>query len=55
MLTVNSNKFYSWIKYQGGNIKKLKDKAKKCKVKSDKSGYVNKLDSLKLSQLYLFF
>ena len=45
------SKFYSWIKYQGGNINKLKDKARKLEVKSDKAGYVNKIDSLKLSQL----
>ena len=45
------NKFYSWIKYQGGNISKLKDKAKKKVVISEKTGYINKLDSLKISQL----
>jgi pyrimidine-nucleoside phosphorylase len=45
------NKFYSWIKYQGGNITKIKDKAKKLKVVSDKNGYITKVDSLKLSKL----
>ena len=45
------SKFYSWIKYQGGNINKLKSKAKKLPVYSSKSGYVNKLDSYKLSKL----
>ena len=45
------NKFYSWIKYQGGNITKLKDKARKLNVTADKSGYITKVDSLKLSKL----
>ena len=44
-------KFYSWIKYQGGDMNKIKDKAKKKDVVSTKSGYVNKVDSLLLSQL----
>ena len=45
------NKFYEWIKNQGGDIKNLKDKAKKYIVMSEKSGYINKIDSLKLSEL----
>lgn len=45
------DKFYSWIKYQGGNIKKLKDKAKKIEVFSDMSGYVNNIDATILSKL----
>ena len=45
------NKFYEWIKAQGGDIKKLKGKAKKYIVVSTKEGYVNNIDSLKLSQL----
>ena len=45
------NKFYEWIKNQGGDIKNLKDKAKKYIVVSEKSGYINKIDSLKLSKL----
>ncbi len=45
------SKFYSWIKYQGGNINKLKNKAKKLEVCSNKKGYVNKIDSLKLAKL----
>ena len=44
-------KFYSWIKYQGGDINKIKDKAKKKEVVATSSGYINKLDSLKLSEL----
>ena len=45
------NKFYEWIRYQGGNITKIKDKARKYIVVSNKTGYVNSIDSLKLSQL----
>ncbi|MGM9877442.1 MAG: thymidine phosphorylase [Bacilli bacterium] len=45
------NKFYAWIKYQGGNINKLKDKAKKLSVISNKTGYINNIDAVKLSQL----
>ena len=44
-------KFYEWIKSQGGDILKLNDKAKKYIVISDKTGYINKIDALKLSQL----
>ncbi len=45
------SKFYSWIKYQGGNINKIRDKARKLEVVSNKTGYINKIDSLKLSKL----
>ncbi|MBR2138035.1 MAG: thymidine phosphorylase [Bacilli bacterium] len=45
------NKFYEWIRSQGGSITKLKDKAKKMSVKATKSGYVNSIDAVKLSQL----
>ena len=45
------NKFNDWIKYQGGNLSKLRDKAKKLNVIATESGYVNKIDSLKLSKL----
>ena len=45
------NKFYEWIKAQGGDIKKLKGKAKKYIVVSEKEGYINNIDSLKLSGL----
>ena len=45
------NKFREWIKYQGGDLKKLKDKAKKIDVISHESGYVNKIDSLSLAKL----
>ena len=45
------SKFYSWIKAQGGNINKIKDKAKKLEVISPKTGYINKIDSHKLAKL----
>ena len=45
------NKFYEWIRSQGGDITKLKTNAKKYIVVADKSGYINSIDSLKLSQL----
>lgn len=45
------NKFYEWIKSQGGDIKKLKGKAKKYIVVSTKEGFINSIDSYKLSQL----
>ena len=44
-------KFYQWIKNQGGDITKLKDKAKKMIVVSPTSGYINKIDAMKLAQL----
>ncbi len=45
------NKFNTWIKFQGGNLGKLRDKAKTVKVTADINGYVNKIDSLKLSKI----
>lgn len=45
------NKFYEWIKNQGGDIAKIKDKAKKLVVVSDKTGYINSINSQKISQL----
>ena len=45
------NKFYAWIKNQGGDIKKLKDKAKKYIVTSPVTGYINNIDAMKLAQL----
>ena len=45
------NKFYEWIKSQGGNIQKLKDKAKKVDIISTKTGYVNSIDSNLIAEL----
>lgn len=45
------DRFYAWIKNQNGDIKKIKDKAKKYIVISEKDGYVNGIDAIKLSQL----
>ena len=45
------NKFYEWIKAQGGDIKKLKGKTKKYIVVSTKEGYVNNIDSVRLAKL----
>ena len=45
------NKIYEWIIYQGGDIAKIKDKAKKLVVVSDKTGYINSINSQKISQL----
>ncbi len=45
------NKFEEWIKYQGGNLNKLKDKCKKYIVLSPQSGYVNEIKSLNIAQL----
>jgi len=44
-------KFYQWIKYQGGDLTKLKEKAKKYIVVSDKTGYVNSIDSNIIAKL----
>ena len=45
------NKFHEWIKYQGGDIKNLKDKAKKFIVISNQKGYINSIDSVKIATL----
>ncbi len=45
------NKFNEWIKYQGGDIKNLKDKAKKFIVISNQKGYINSIDSVKIATL----
>ena len=45
------SKFYSWIKYQGGDINRIRNKAHKVTVISNKNGYVNKIDSHALSKL----
>lgn len=45
------NKFYEWIKSQGGNIHKLKDKAKKVDIISTKTGYITGIDSNLIAEL----
>ena len=45
------SKFYQWIKYQGGDITKIRDNAKKYIVISNRSGYVNSIDSNEIAQL----
>lgn len=45
------NKFYEWIRYQGGDITKIKDNCKKFIVVSDRTGYINSIDSIKISKL----
>ena len=45
------NKFYEWIKAQGGDITKLRDKAKKYIVMSKKTGYVNGINSDVIARL----
>jgi len=45
------NKFYEWIRYQKGDITKLKDKARKYIVVCDRTGYINNIDSLKIAKL----
>ncbi len=45
------NKFYEWIKSQGGDIKKLKINAHKKYIYSDKEGYINNIDVHTLSKL----
>lgn len=45
------NKFYQWINSQHGDITKIKSKAKKKVIVSNKEGYINKIDALKQAQL----
>ena len=45
------NKFEEFVKYQNGNIDDIKDDAKKVTIKSDKSGYINSIDAMKIAKL----
>ncbi len=45
------NKFREWIKYQGGDLRKLKDKARRIVVKSHENGFVNKIDPHAIAKL----
>ncbi len=47
----SKNKFYEWIKYQGGDISKLKIEAKRIEVMSEKSGYIKSIDASKIGYL----
>lgn len=44
-------KFNELVKAQSGNIKNLKISEKVFSIKSDKSGYINKIDALKLGEI----
>ena len=44
-------KFEELVCAQSGNLKKLKISDKVFSIKSDKSGYINKIDALKLGEL----
>lgn len=47
------HKFLEFIKYQGGDINKLKKASNLIEVKSDKSGYLNYIDAFGISKLTL--
>jgi len=44
-------KFEELVKAQSGNLKKLKISEKVFSIKSDKAGYINKIDALKLGEI----
>ncbi len=45
------NKFYEWIKSQGGNIKELKVEARRIDVKSEEKGYIKSIDASKIGKI----
>jgi len=45
------NKFLEFVKYQGGNIDKLPESKYTFKIKSNKDGYLTKLDALEIGKL----
>ena len=45
------DKFYEWIRYQGGDINKIKEKAHTIEVKSNKTGYINNISSLDIAKV----
>ena len=45
------DKFYEWIKEQGGNIKELEINANSIKITSDKEGYVTSIDAAKIGEI----
>lgn len=44
-------KFYEWIKAQGGKIKEMKINASVLYIKSPKTGYINDIDAQKIGEL----
>lgn len=44
------NKFKELVKYQNGNINKINIASKKIEIKSNKSGYITNIDSIKLAK-----
>lgn len=45
------NKFMEFVKYQGGNIDKMKVSSEKIEIKSTTSGTINKIDALKVGEV----
>lgn len=45
------NKFEELVKQQGGNLNKIKISDKVFSIKSDKTGYINKIDAMKLGEI----
>ena len=45
------NKFEELVKVQGGNLSKMKISDKVFSIKSDKAGYINKIDAMKLGEI----
>ncbi len=45
------NKFKEFVEYQGGDLEKLSVSSKIISIKSDRSGYINQIDSQKLGSL----
>lgn len=45
------DKFYEWIKEQGGNIKELEINANSIKITSDKEGYVTSIDATIIGEI----
>lgn len=48
---LSKNKFYEWIKAQGGKIDKLKIEAKRIDVKSEGKGYVKSIDASRIGKI----
>lgn len=45
------DKFYEWIKVQGGDIDNLKLGTKKVEIRANKSGYINSINPIKISKV----